>query len=104
MHAGAPSSTQDHQGDTQDFVSSCSAFVKPEAAKSVEVIMNTEMEFKWCMSGASHLECGSVATRKVLDRRVSQEKSESCVRACHRSRSQCKDAHPEIIDTSGNCA
>ena len=44
------------------------------AAKSVEVIVNTEMEFKWCMSGASHLECGSVATRKVLDQRVSQEK------------------------------
>jgi hypothetical protein len=28
------------------FVFSCSAFVKPVAAKSVEVTMNTEMEFK----------------------------------------------------------
>ena len=45
--------------------SSCSAFVEPVAAKSVEVIKNTEMEFKCSPSGASPQESSSVATHKI---------------------------------------
>ena len=64
-HPGATRGTQETPRKHPGFVFSCSAFVKSEAAKSVEVIMNTEMEFKGCTSDASHQESSSVATHKI---------------------------------------